>query len=83
VKHNQIVTADQLAGLAKQAREQAGRTRQEAANDFGVSWASVFQAEEEPQRSLMELRRRMLERYAGYALEGPLYRLLRRPGPKD
>jgi hypothetical protein len=75
MRANQIVNAEQLAALAKQAREKAGRTRQQSADDMDVAWASIFQAEEEPHRSLVELRRRMLERYAGLTVEGPVYRL--------
>jgi DNA-binding XRE family transcriptional regulator len=77
MRHSQTVAAKALAALAKQAREKAGKTRQQAADDMGVSWASIFQAEEEPHRSLFELRRRMLERYARITAEGPLYRLRR------
>ena len=75
MRDNQTVTAETLAALAKQAREKAGKTRQQAADDMGVAWASIFQAEEEPERSLFALRCRMLERYAGFTAEGPLYRL--------
>ncbi len=81
MREGEAVTGEELARLAKQSREQAGKTRQQAADELGVSWPSIFQAEEEPHRSLVELRRRMLERYAGFTVEGPVYRLkrLRRP----
>src|SRR5262249_18352696 len=77
VKDRKLIEGSELASLAKQAREAAGKTRQQAATDMGVSWASIFQAEEEPQRSLVELRVRMIERYAGLRVEGPLFRLTR------
>ena len=69
------MAASDLALLAKRARELAGKTRQQAAEEMGVSWASIFQAEEEPKRSLLELRTRIIERYAGYKVEGPVFRL--------
>ena len=80
MKSGQKVSAAGLAVLAKQARERAGKTRQQAADEFGVAWQSVFQAEEEPARSLYRLRRRMIERYAGFTVEGPFYELKPRSG---
>jgi hypothetical protein len=69
------VSAAELASLAKNARQATRKTRQQAAEDMGVSWTSIFQAEEEPKRSLLGLRRRMIKRYAGLNVEGPFFLL--------
>ncbi len=46
---------------------------------MGVSWTSIFQAEEEPERSLLGLRIRMVKRYGGLNVEGPFFLLSEEP----
>jgi DNA-binding XRE family transcriptional regulator len=69
------VTESELATLAKQFREKAGRTKMEAARELGVGRPSVQLAEENPEQSLTSLRIRLIEKYSPYRVVGPLYRL--------
>jgi hypothetical protein len=66
-----------LAKLAKRFRKQAKRTRPQAARELRVSHTSVFNAEETPSQSLAKVRMRMIEKYSGFKVAGPVY-LLRR-----
>ena len=70
-----IVPESELATLAKQFREKAGRTKMEASEDLGVGRPSVQLAEENPEQSLTSLRIRLIEAYSPYRVVGPLYRL--------
>lgn len=60
------VTEADLLTLAKRFREQAGKTRAQAAREMGVSQTSIFNAEENPTQSLGRLRERMIEAYSPY-----------------
>jgi DNA-binding XRE family transcriptional regulator len=71
VKTGEVINEAQLAALAKQFREAAGKTRAEAARDMGVKQPSIFHAEESPEQSFLKLRRRMIEKYSPYKVEGP------------
>lgn len=70
-----LVAESDLATLAKQFREKAGRTKIEAAGELGVGRPSVQLAEENPEQSLTSLRIRLIEKYSSYRVVGPLYRL--------
>lgn len=70
------VTESQLADLAKQFRCAADKTRAEAARDMGIKQPSIFHAEESPEKTFVKLRRRMIEAYSTYKVEGPFYRLV-------
>ena len=72
-----LVKPHELPELVKRLREQYGMTRQEVAGRLGVSEAVVRQAEEQPDRARIQLRKRMIERLSDYRLEGPFYRLRR------
>jgi DNA-binding XRE family transcriptional regulator len=72
---SQIVTEAELAGLARQFREQAGKTKNEAAVALRVGRTSVQLAEENPEQSLNKLRIRLIEKYSGFKITGPYYRL--------
>lgn len=62
-----------LAKLAKQFRERAGKSRAEAGRELGVSHVSIHRAEENPEESLLKLRVRMIEAYSGFKVTGPKY----------
>jgi len=66
---------DELGSLAKQARERAKKTKEEAACELGVKRTSVQLAEENPEQSLFQLRKRIVERYSGFEVVGPVYYL--------
>jgi DNA-binding XRE family transcriptional regulator len=75
VWNKNVVAEVQLSELAKKYRKAAGKTRAEAARELGVARPSIVQAEEEPARSFLKLRRRIIERYSPYRVVGPLFRL--------
>ena len=75
MSQEQIVTEEGMAALAMRFREQAGKTRAQAAREMGVAQTSIFHAEESPKQSLLKLRMRMIEAYSPYRVEGPVYHL--------
>lgn len=62
-----------LAALAKKARQSAHKTKSDAARELKVTRAAIHFAEEEPIRSMSLLRRRIIEKYSEYRVEGPVY----------
>lgn len=70
-----LLTENQLARLARQFREQAGKSRAAAARDMKVAQVSIFRAEENPEESLFKLRKRMIEKYSPYKVRGPVFLL--------
>lgn len=64
-----------LAALAEQFREAAGKRRADAARDMDVNQTSIFHAEESPEKSYFKLRKRMIEKYSDYKIVGPIYLL--------
>ena len=71
MKTGGVLSESQLAALAKQFRQAAGKTRAEAARDMGVKHPSIFHAEESPEQSFLKLRKRMIEKYSPFKVEGP------------
>ena len=67
------LTETNLARLAKRFREQAGKSRAQAAREMKVAQASIFRAEENPEESLVKLRIRMIEAYSPYRVAGPVF----------
>jgi len=68
-----VISERDLAAFAKKFREAAGRTRAQAARELNVSNASLFQAEESPNKSLFKLRKRLIEKYSSRRVRGPVY----------
>ena len=75
MKRKQFLEEKDLAALAQRFREEAGKTRAQAARDMGVAQTSIFHAEENPEQSFVKLRRRMIEAYSRYTLTGPVFYL--------
>ncbi len=73
MKNGEMLTEAQLAALAKQYRIAAGKTRAAAGRDLGVKSPSIFHAEETPEQSLNKLRKRMIEHYSPYVVNGPAF----------
>jgi len=73
VDKQRIVTEKELADFAKKCREQAGRTRSEAARELKVSHVSIHQAEEMPEKGLVNLRKRIIETYSSHTVSGPVF----------
>lgn len=74
MKEKMLREAD-LAALAKQFREAAGKTRADAARDMGIKHPSIFHAEESPEQSFTKLRIRMIETYSPHKVVGPVFLL--------
>ena len=73
-----IYSDHDLAGLAREVRLQAGKSQKEVAYELGVSSTSITHAEKSPERSLLDLRKRIIEKYSNYKLVGPEFRLVPR-----
>lgn len=65
----------ELAALAKKFRKQTGKNQTAAAKDFKVHRATISNAEEKPGQSLTNLRIRMIEKYSGCKINGPIFQL--------
>lgn len=78
MKAERMLEEKQLAALAKQFREKAGKSKVEAARELGVAPPTVFNAEERPDMSLTKLRIRMIEVYSPFKVTGPVFLLTRR-----
>ena len=78
MSQKQAVTENHLARLSKRFREEAGKSRAQAAREMKVSQTSVFQAEESPEQALIKLRIRMIEAYSPYRVTGPVFFLERK-----
>ena len=74
----QWLTEKDLASLAKDFREKAGKTRAEAGRELQVSHVSIHRAEENPEISLFKLRCRMIEHYSPFRVAGPVFLLKRK-----
>ena len=68
----------ELARLAKEARERAGKRKIEVARELDVAHPAIFNAEEKPELSLQKIRIRMIEAYSKYKVVGPVYYLERK-----
>jgi hypothetical protein len=66
---------NELAMLAKAAREKSGKTMAEVARMLKVSRSVIYNAENVPKRSLTKVRCQMIERLTERSLEGPFFRL--------
>ena len=75
---HQSFAETKLAALAKRCREEAGKTRAQAARDMKVSQTSIFHAEESPDQGLTKLRMRMIETYSTFNVIGPVFFLKRK-----
>jgi DNA-binding XRE family transcriptional regulator len=72
---NELLTEIDLAWIAKRFRENAGKSRAEAAREMKVAQVSIFRAEENPEESLLKLRMRMIKAYSPYRVRGPVFLL--------
>ena len=73
MKSSDMLNEAQLAALAKKFRIAADKTRSAAARELGVKYPSIFQAEETPEQGLNKLRKRIIERYSPYRVNGPAF----------
>jgi DNA-binding XRE family transcriptional regulator len=71
----ELLKETDLARIAKRCREEAGKSRAQAAREMKVAQASIFRAEENPEESLLKLRMRMIEAFSDYKVRGPVFLL--------
>ena len=71
----QLLEESDLGRVAKEFRLGAGKNRTDAARELGVARPSLIQAEDSPERPLVNLRKRIIEKYSPYKVRGPLYAL--------
>lgn len=79
--NDRVITPAELAPLAKEARRATGKSQIEAARELGVRGATMCQAEEQPEKSLNKLRKKIIEEYSDYEVVGPVY-ILRHRGSR-
>ena len=75
MSEKQTISEHDLAALAKKYRIAAGINRTDAARELGVARPSLIQAEDTPEKNLLKLRIRMIEKYSPYKVVGPVYSL--------
>lgn len=75
MKSSKYVEAQELVALTKKYRQEAGKTRAQAARDMGIRQPSIFHAEESPEQSFTKLRCRMIEAYSNLKVSGPFFRI--------
>jgi len=78
MRMNQTFKEAQLAALAKQFREAAGKSKADVARELDIAAPSIFNAEERQDLSLTKLRIRMIEAYSQFKVTGPLFQLLKK-----
>ena len=77
-REGELVSLRGVSSAARQARERKGLSQEEAARRLGATMPQLQQAENQPHRSLFNLRKRMLERFTGFTLDGPYYKIKRK-----
>jgi DNA-binding XRE family transcriptional regulator len=75
---NRPIEEKELAALAKQFRQAAGKSKAEIARELGVAAPTVFGAEEQPDLSLTKLRIRIIEICSPYKVTGPFFLLTKK-----
>lgn len=78
VSKKQLYPEDELGALARKFRERAKRTKEQAAKELNIGRPSIQLAEENPEQSLVKLRKRIIETYSPYKVVGPVYFLERK-----
>ena len=69
----ELIEEKNLGAIARKFREDAGKSRAEAARELDVARPTIFQAEEEPEQGLTKLRKRIIEEYSDFEVAGPFY----------
>jgi transcriptional regulator with XRE-family HTH domain len=76
---SQFFHENDLGAVAKRCRLRTGKTKIEMAERLGVTRPSVQLAEENPEQRLISLRCRLIEACSDCRVEGPYYRLVKKP----
>jgi len=71
----QMYSEPELSKLAKQFREQSGKTKAQLARELKVTRATMQDVEERPERNLTKLRRRIIGKYSDFRVTGPVFHL--------
>ena len=75
MKQNDFVAENELAKLAKAARQEENLSKAELARQLGVTRGTIHQAEEYPDMSLTKLRIKMIEKCTDAKVSGPFFRV--------
>ena len=70
-----VLTEAELAAFAKQLRIEAGESKAGAAREMECRAPSIFHSEESPDLPYSKMRRRLVEYFSDFEVEGPVYRL--------
>lgn len=70
-----LLSEKDVVQLTAELRKKSGKSLGEIAGTLGVSRTVVFHAEKSPEKSLFQVRRRIIRLLAGKQLEGPFFRL--------
>lgn len=73
----ELITPDELASVAREARSHAGLTQAEAAQRLGVAQSNISKAENDTSGRYARLQCRMISELAGWECRGPLWRVAR------
>lgn len=74
----QVFAEHELAAVAKRFRVGTGKNRSQAARELGVARPSLIHAEDHPEKPLIKLRIRIIEKYSPYKVVGPSFSLKRK-----
>jgi DNA-binding XRE family transcriptional regulator len=78
---NRHYKPEELAEIVRAVRLKTGKTHAQIAAELGVAKSTVVQAEAEPNRSLSQIRRRIIETYSDWDVVGPVYVIKARGNP--
>jgi DNA-binding XRE family transcriptional regulator len=78
-----LLSSEDLIRLTARLRKKSGKSLAEIAKTLGVSRTVIFHAEKSPEKSLLQVRRRIIRLLSGSELEGPFYLLRRRGRSKE
>lgn len=78
INDGDYITLRDITRIVRRARNESGLSENQAAQELGVKVRSVKQAEGQPHRDMLRLRRRILERFTGFTLDGPYYQIRRK-----
>lgn len=72
-----LVLLYELADAIQQARERSGLSPEELARTLDLPVRAVQEAENQPYRGRLKVRKRILEQLTGQTLDGPYFRVVR------
>ena len=74
-KAGDVLNEAELAAFAKQLRIESGESKAGVARVMQCQAPSIFHSEESPDLPYSKMRRRLIEHFSEFEVEGPVYRL--------